>query len=245
MTLVGQSLPMNFLQLMFAIFGVIVDIGIIASGSRYTPAIIPFLFVFFYILQHFYLRTSRQLRHLDLETKSPLYTLFTETSNGIAHIRAFRWSQQYTTHSITLLDQSQKSVYNMYSVQQWIQLVVDLVVMFVAVSVVALALLLRGSPGTTQPGVGLALINLISFSQVSAHYINRWVEIETSLGAIGRVKSFSEKTPLEEEDGLTPELSEQLANWPTQGRVTFTHMNAKYKYVQRDLSLYYSDANIG
>lgn len=42
------------------------------TASPYMGASYPFLFVLLYFVQKFYLRTSRQLRLLDLETKSPL-----------------------------------------------------------------------------------------------------------------------------------------------------------------------------
>lgn len=45
---------------------------VIAVASPYVAACYPFLLAIFYVLQRVYLRTSRQLRFLDLEAKSPL-----------------------------------------------------------------------------------------------------------------------------------------------------------------------------
>lgn len=42
-----------------------------------------------YLVQKFYLRTSRQLQHLNLEAKSPPYTHFSELLTGLATVRAF------------------------------------------------------------------------------------------------------------------------------------------------------------
>lgn len=42
------------------------------TSSAYLAISYPFIAVVLYAIQKFYLRTSRQLRLLDLETKSPL-----------------------------------------------------------------------------------------------------------------------------------------------------------------------------
>ena len=62
---------------------------LVAMGSGYMAAVVPPLLIIFYFLQTFYLQTSRQIRLLDLEAKSPLYQQFTETLEGITTIRAF------------------------------------------------------------------------------------------------------------------------------------------------------------
>ena len=45
---------------------------IILTGSYWLGVSYPLLILVFYLVQRFYLRTSRQLRLLDLEAKSPL-----------------------------------------------------------------------------------------------------------------------------------------------------------------------------
>ena len=47
------------------------------------------------VLQKYYLRTSRQMRLLDLEAKSPLYSHFIESLAGLVEIRAFGWGENF------------------------------------------------------------------------------------------------------------------------------------------------------
>lgn len=74
-------------MLVIDVYNVIAGAALIASGSTYVAAIIPVCVVAIYYIQKFYLRTSRQMRHLDLEAKSPLYRLFTEAAAGIITVR--------------------------------------------------------------------------------------------------------------------------------------------------------------
>jgi hypothetical protein len=46
--------------------------AVMLTSSPYLAISYPFLAGLLYVLQKFYLRTSRQLRLLDLEAKSPL-----------------------------------------------------------------------------------------------------------------------------------------------------------------------------
>ena len=106
-------------------------------------------------MQFVYLRTSRQLRLLDLEAKSPLYTHFLETAQGLATIRAFGWQQEMRDEGIRLLDYSQKPFYLMTAIQRWLNLVLGLIISAEAVLVVGLALGLRHM---TSPGLlGISL----------------------------------------------------------------------------------------
>lgn len=58
-------------------------------------------------IQAFYLRTSRQVRLLDLEAKAPLYAQFLETTEGLTTIRALHWQQGFADQNAELLDKSQ------------------------------------------------------------------------------------------------------------------------------------------
>lgn len=205
-----------------------VDLGIIASGNKYGAIVIPFFLLFLYVLQKFYLRTSRQLRILDLEAKSPLVTLFTEVSLGIQHIRAFQWQGAFENRMIALLNQSQRPFYNLLSVQQWLRLVLDMCSTALATTIIALALRLSSS----EAGIGLALLSLITFSGSVNEVLNAWVQLETSLGVIARLKSFEKDTPSEMNQAIDSAQIASLASWPATGNIQFDWMSARYKYVQ-------------
>jgi ATP-binding cassette subfamily C (CFTR/MRP) protein 1 len=177
-----------------------------------------------YMLQKYYLRTSRQMRHLDLEAKSPLYRVFTEAAGGIATIRSFNWNGAFMAEHLQLLDQSQRPYYMLYCIQRWLNVVLDLFVAGVAVVLVSLAVELTTT--ATAGSIGLALLNLAQFNQTLSMLVNSWTGLETSLGAIARLKSFLAETPQEArpgEDQTPPE------NWPQAGLVEMTDVTSKYK----------------
>lgn len=160
--------------------------------------VIPFICVLLYILQYFYLRTSRQIRHLDLEAKTPLYALFTELATGLTHIRGFGYNIKYLHQSFVLLDFSQRPFYFMFCIQRWLCLVADLIVLGIATALVSFALCTTGQGTASQGSMGLALLNLVNFGVVISGLIEDWRFLETSLGAISRIRSFVQTTPTEQ-----------------------------------------------
>lgn len=106
------------------------------------------------------MRTSRQLRYLDLETKGPLYSNFVETFSGLATIRAFKWTTYYKAKNNQLLQDSQKPMFLLFAIQIWLQMVLDLMVAGLVVVVTVIAVLLRDRQAAGF--VGLALFNLVS-----------------------------------------------------------------------------------
>ncbi|KAM0815312.1 putative ABC multidrug transporter [Seiridium cardinale] len=214
----AQTLHEMFLQ-------TVINTALIAVGAQYFAAIIPVCAVALYLLAKFYLRTSRQIRHLDLEAKSPLYTLFTDTIDGLVTIRAFGWKSAFLENGINLLDSSQKPYYLMFCIQRWLNVMLDFFVAIVAVVLVAFAVNFQGT--TTQGALGVALINIISFNTELTELVNNWTDLETSLGAIARLRSFLRETPSEDaKSGLATPLPEE---WPTTGAIQFEDVSAAYK----------------
>jgi len=201
------------------------SIALIAIGSTYMAATIPIALFALYWIQRFYLRTSRQVRLLDLEFKSPLYKHFTETIEGVSTIRAFGWQSVFDQTAIDRLNDSQKSYYLLYCIQRWLNLVLDSLVAILAVSLIALALLL---PEQSNPGsLGVALTSVLAFNGSVQALIMAWTEAETALGSVARTKSFEEDTPAETfpDHPLDPS-----PDWP-QGAIEVSNVSFAYESV--------------
>ncbi|KAF4958674.1 hypothetical protein FGADI_2224 [Fusarium gaditjirri] len=221
--LVDMDLPLSALNTFATFVLCIAEMVLISVGSYYTAIAFPFLFVALWVVQHTYLRTSRQLRFMDLEAKSPLYALFTESVAGLATLRAFGWRDALEKKHHDLLDRSQRPFYLLYAAQRWLTLVLDLFVTVIAVLVVVLVTQLRGVLPTGL--IGVALVNIIQFSQHLKLLMTFWTTLETHIGAISRIKSFTSDTASEHE----PQEKEQPPSiWPSKGQIVFNNVSAGY-----------------
>lgn len=163
------------------------------------------------------------MRILDLEAKSPLYSHFIESLSGLVTIRAFGWSDEFMAQNLAFLDTSQKPYYLLFCIQRWLALVLDVMVAILAIILMVLVVRLRGS---IAPGyVGLALLNVMGFSESLAWNVRQWTALETSIGAIARIKNFAEFTPNE---NLACEDQDVPENWPASGAVSLRNVSAAY-----------------
>ncbi|CZR60647.1 related to multidrug resistance protein [Phialocephala subalpina] len=223
MTLIDGSLPAAAVMASSAGLQILAQFALIALGSNYMAISCPILIVAAYFLQKFYLRTSRQMRFLDLECKSPLFTHFTETLEGLSTIRAFGWQKHFAEENIKRLDTSQRPYYLLYCIQRWLNLVLLLIVGVMATAVMALATNLHGS--TSGGRLGISLSSIVMFNAYLALFMQFWTQLETSLGAVARVKGFEESTESEHKEQETFEPPE---NWPTRGEIELKNVSASY-----------------
>ncbi|KAK6815737.1 P-loop containing nucleoside triphosphate hydrolase protein [Apiospora arundinis] len=224
-SLIDRLLPFALFISLGDLFTAIAQAILIAVSTAYLAISYPFQICILYFLQKGYLRTSRQLRLLDLEEKAPVFSHFLQTIDGLATTRAFDWTEAVLLRNHTLVDNAQKPFYLLLMVQQWLTLVLDLMVTGIALLVVGISFRLRDSISAGLTGV--ALVQLISFAETLQILIRFWTTLETSIGAVQRVKDFSEKTPGEDEPshGEHPALA---SGWPAKGSVQFDSVSASY-----------------
>lgn len=186
---------------------------------------LPFLGVALFYIQKIYLQTSRQMRLLDLEAKSPLSTHLTETLDGVRTIRAFKWTRHVLDQNFKLLDLAQRPFYLLLCLQNWLNLVLDVAVACLAVILIALAVTLRHSMNSSL--LGVAMVSVVNFSQTLSSFVNYWTRLETSLGAVARTRQFIAETPAESSD----ESAAIPTEWPSDCCIEFKDVSASYQYV--------------
>jgi ATP-binding cassette, subfamily C (CFTR/MRP), member 1 len=74
--------------------------------------------------------------------------------------------------------------------------------------------------------IGAALVNLMSFNLMIKQIVLLWTTLETSLGAVARVKSFSEGTVNENLQGENRVLDRK---WPGEGAIGFKDVSPSYE----------------
>ncbi|KAK0652546.1 P-loop containing nucleoside triphosphate hydrolase protein [Cercophora newfieldiana] len=221
MTLIDGELPNALLNTIALTCSCLGMAAVIATASPFLCITYPFLFFVMYVIQKFYLRTSRQMRLLDLEAKSPLYSHFIDTIKGIATFRAFGWIPHSIELNNRLVDTSQRPMYLLAMIQRWLGFVLQMVIAFLALTVVTLATQTKSNTAFT----GVSLVTLMNFGDVLTHIVLSYTQLETSIGAIARLSRFSEKVLPEDLDG---EDARPPREWPLRGEIRIENVSASY-----------------
>jgi ATP-binding cassette subfamily C (CFTR/MRP) protein 1 len=184
---------------------------------------LPFCSVIVYIVQKIYLLTSRQLRIIELESRSAVAASLLETVQGVETIRAFGWESATSKENVDALDASQRPLYLLLCLQRWLNVVLDLMVAAIAIGTIAVSVVFRGT--TTGGAVGVALNVILVANATLLRLVESWTGLEISLGAVARLRDAESLTP-REEDG---KVGEVLEHWPMLGRVEMENVTGAYR----------------
>ncbi|KAJ3494922.1 hypothetical protein NLG97_g3760 [Lecanicillium saksenae] len=204
--------------------GAIVQTGISLSAASLMSILIPVLLGILYFVQRFYLFTSRQLRRLDLEAQAPLVSAIREASDGVVHIRGFRWQKSTLQRCFHLLDESQRPIYLLYCAQQFLGLVSDLLAALIGVVLSIITLYVKqnnANPNST----GLSFLAIVVLGGCYNEAIVAWTNLETAIGSLKRMKDFLEQTATESDEGTT----DLPPNWPSAGAIQVNNVTARYR----------------
>ncbi|KAF4438951.1 abc transporter [Fusarium austroafricanum] len=221
LTLVDSELPLSLVNFALSLFALVGMAAVIAIASPWLVVAYPFLIGVVYYIQLFYLRTSRQLRLLELDTKAPLFAHFIDTISGLVTLRALGYVDVFMDTSNRLLDTSQRPAYLLAMIQRWLQFVLRLIVMLIATVIVTLATQLRTNSGFT----GASLVTLMTFGEMLATIVQSYTTLETSIGAVARLKTFSSSTEQESKPDVD-DLPD--CKWPQRGCIEIKHVSASY-----------------
>ncbi|KJK75094.1 hypothetical protein H634G_09729 [Metarhizium anisopliae BRIP 53293] len=221
--LVDRDLPGAFQSLSNQIFKLLVQVSLLLAVQKLLLLTIPLCFVVICLVARVYFRTSRQVRIEELASRSAVFSQIVETVEGLITIRAFRWQSRCQSHFDRALDGSQGPLYLLSSLQRWLNLVLDLMVAAISVTIIALALFLRST--TTGAAVGVALNIILVTNTTIVRLVESWADFEVSLGAIERLKTLDEGIRKEDRPGEDniPETS-----WPQRGGIVIDHVTAAY-----------------
>lgn len=225
MNLVDTVLPPTLFNTVAMLLWVVGQAVVVAIGTPPVAAAYPLVAVVLYGVARGYLRTSRQLRLLELENKSPLYAQFQDTVRGIASIRALGWVGPYTRRSYRFLDDSQRPLYLLEMCSIWLNLVLKFIAGGLAVAVTVLATQVAAL--SSRSGlVGAGFVSLMLFGELLNAFVQSFVQLETSLGAVKRLRDFGNDTGTEDRPGEDYRPDE---SWPEKGAITMQGVDASYQ----------------
>ncbi|KAJ5198318.1 Cyclic peptide transporter [Penicillium cinerascens] len=222
--IIDEELSSAFDITVTAMLGCIAEAVLIFTGSSgYVSLVVPFCVMIMYFLQKFYLRTSRVIRLIEIELKAPLQSQLLEVHTGLLTIRAFGWMEHYQERNKVALTASQQPYYLLFCLQRWLNLVLDLLVAAIAILVVSIATTIARNSNTGF--LGVALFNIVNFSGSLQQLIAQWTTLETSIGALSRIKSFVEDTPRE---NINKESENSPDDCSKEGRISFIGVSGNH-----------------
>ncbi|TRX93894.1 hypothetical protein FHL15_005276 [Xylaria flabelliformis] len=220
--LIDKQLPTALATLVTQIFKLLMQIVLLCVAEKWLALSLPICMAVVYVVQKVYLQTSRQLRFLELEARAGVFSSFLES--GLETIRTFGWSRAVIRENILRVDDSQRPEFLLLCLQRWLNIVLDLLAAAIATSVVAIAVGFRGHVSGAQ--VGIALNIMLVANTTLLRLVENWTLLETSLGAIARLRTLENTTPVEGGKGASLDPAQ---DWPQRGHIQLKYVTASYQ----------------
>ncbi|OJA13396.1 hypothetical protein AZE42_08993 [Rhizopogon vesiculosus] len=167
-----------------------------------------FIGFFYYILAIGYLQTGRDLRRMESNSRSPIFSGFGELLEGIVTVRAFSAEQRFLDDLHGKIDVTTKMWYNFWMTNRWLLLNFDALGGLAVLSTTLLTL-----SGFVDAGIaGVCITSAMTFT-TSVYWACRfWTALELDLNSVERVVEYLD---LPQEPPAIIESSRPPAYWPS------------------------------
>ncbi|XP_076457523.1 multidrug resistance-associated protein 1-like isoform X2 [Babylonia areolata] len=221
-TVDGQMamLVLRVLQQLSTVVSVIIVISY--TTPLFVAAAAPIMVVY-YLVQKFYVPSSRQLRRLESTSRSPVYSHFSETINGVVCIRAFGARDRFVELSARRVDSNNAFFYAFVSASRWLRVRLELLGNLIVLFSALFAVLSDDISGSL---VGLSVSYALQVTSSLNVLVQNCTLLESTVISVERIVEYS-KLP-QEAAWLNPERR-PTRGWPRHGDVIFQNYSARYR----------------
>ncbi|EMP33026.1 Multidrug resistance-associated protein 1 [Chelonia mydas] len=195
---------------------------IMSASPLFILVVIPLGYLYF-IIQRYYIASSRQIRRLAGASHSPVISHFSETLLGLSTIRAFGHQERFIRQNKEVVNENLVCFYNNVISNRWLavrlEFLGNLMVFFAALFAV-----LAGNTVNSST-VGLSISYALNITQSLNFWVRKACEIETNGVSIERVCEY------EKMDKEAPWIMSKRPpmGWPSKGIIEFINYQARYR----------------
>uniref|UniRef100_A0A4W2HQ67 Multidrug resistance-associated protein 4 n=1 Tax=Bos indicus x Bos taurus TaxID=30522 RepID=A0A4W2HQ67_BOBOX len=222
---IGQMddlLPLTFLDFIQTFLLMIGVVGVIVAAIPWTAIPVIPLGIIFFVLQWYFLRTSRDVKRLECTTRSPVFSHLASSLRGLWTIRAYKAEQKFQELFDAYQDLHSEAWFLLLMTSRWLAVYLD-VICAIFVTVVAFGALILVE--TLTPGqVGLVLSLTLTLTGMFPWCIRQSAEVENMMISVERGIEYTDhekEAPWECEYRPPP-------SWPQSGVIHFSNMNFRY-----------------
>ncbi|CAH0714288.1 unnamed protein product, partial [Brenthis ino] len=215
-------LPMTLRGWTSCFFSVLGTLFVISFSTPIFLAVILPIGVIYYIIQRFYVASSRQLKRLESVSRSPIYSHFGESITGATTIRAYGVAQRFIEESERGVDHNQACYYPSCVANRWLairlEMIGNLIIFFAALFAVL------GRDTINAGLVGLSVSYALQVTQTLNWLVRMTSEVETNIVAVERIKEYAEA----KQEAAWTVGAGPGATWPETGALQLERLSLGY-----------------
>ena len=225
---VDESLPLALIDAMQYLLMTLGSIVIIGATNPWVLFILIPLLPTIWWLRRFYMRSSRQLKRLESVTRSPIYTLFSTSLDGLTSIRAFGVQGDFLKMFIERIDANSRAYLIFTATTHWFGLRLDFTASLLTLVTSILAVVLRHQldPST----VALSISYCITLTGLFQWAIRQSADAENFMTSAERINEYGQLAPENHQNSNDSNLLIQPdKDWPSCGTIEFKDYTFRYR----------------
>ncbi|CAD8090517.1 unnamed protein product [Paramecium sonneborni] len=181
------------------------------------------LAIFFYIclkIQRLYMKASRELQRLELISRSPILSYFTQSLMGLTTIRAYKQNEFVMKEFSQKLDYNKQVVYYSTAASSWFLQILGFASLIVNTFAIGYCILYTNNPSFA----GLILTFAASLDRNVQQTVDSLSLLENNMISFERCLEY---TKIESEN--LGEIKTIDQSWPNEGRIRFINYSVNYR----------------
>ncbi|XP_075236424.1 ATP-binding cassette sub-family C member 4-like [Lycorma delicatula] len=222
--MIDEWLPKCLLDVCQSFCGIIgsLIVAIIVNPLFIIPAII--LGILSVFVRRFYIKTSKNVKRLEGIARSPVFSHLNSTLQGLPTIRALGAQKILLSEFDNHQDLHTGAMFLFIYTSSGFSSILDMLC-FIFITCVTFSFLVFKHTGVSGVGAsaGLAITQSLSVAGLLQWGMRASAEIANQMTSTERVLEYA-TLPSEEPDPGSKKGKEDVSNWPTEGRVQFSHL---------------------
>lgn len=223
---VDVYLQWSFISVVNCLLQITVSVCLILALVPFMIVVIaPVLFAY-YIIQKNYRSPAREAKRFDSVARSPRYSHFKETLQGLVVIRSFSKEKWFMESFYQKLAESQRMFYSHYMLNRWFSSRIPMIGGVISMST-AVGITISAYYGWMNAGTaGLVTLYSLSFWGYLNWGVRMFADIESRMTSIERLKFFAN---IPAEPQVLKATETMLASvWPPQGELVAENIKVRY-----------------
>ncbi|CAF1226779.1 unnamed protein product [Adineta steineri] len=225
---VDESLPLALIETMEYLLLTLGSIIIIGMANPWVLLILIPLAPAVLWLRRFYMRSSRQLKRLESVTRSPIYTLFATSLDGLTSIRAFQVQNDFLEKFIERIDANSRASFILSATSYWFGLRLDFMTSLLTLATCILSVALRHQ--IDRSTAALSISYCITLTGLFQWAIRQSAEAENFMTSAERIHEYGQLISESQENTTDNNvLIQPDSDWPSHGIIEFKDYTFRYR----------------
>ncbi|XP_012875370.1 PREDICTED: cystic fibrosis transmembrane conductance regulator [Dipodomys ordii] len=228
----------DFIQLLLIVIGAVAVVSILQPYIFLASVPVIAAFV---LLRAYFLRTSQQLKQLESEGRSPIFTHLVTSLKGLWTLRAFGRQPYFETLFHKALNLHTANWFLYLSTLRWFQMRIEMIFVLFFIVVTFTSIL---TTGEGEGSIGIILTLAMNIMNTLQWAVNSSIDVDSLMRSVSRIFKFidmpteegnSAKSTKPSKDSQLSKvmiIENQLVNkddiWPSGGLMTVKDLTAKY-----------------